>query len=225
MKTYTCKFCGQIFEKPGQIGHHVGMAHGKNAEYVGRKKAEAVARYAANPRHCRQCGQELDRLRARSKAQFCNHSCAAIFNNAKREKKEKIKKSLLKYDGSNGSKERSDVYWKGAFDRWLKGENPSEFSLQGLVTRGDLSVPAKRRIKDIFLREQNHKCAICGQEDLWNGKPFIMILDHIDGNSTNHLKSNLRLICPICDSQLAGQETMGKEDTQNECLIIEKREN
>jgi hypothetical protein len=36
---------------------------------------------------------------------------------------------------------------------------------------------------------------------VWNGKPFRMILDHVDGVNTNNFPTNLRLLCPNCDSQ------------------------
>ena len=45
-------------------------------------------------------------------------------------------------------------------------------------------------------------CSICGQEPFWNGKPMILILDHINGyNKDNRLK-NLRWVCPNCNIQL-----------------------
>jgi hypothetical protein len=36
----------------------------------------------------------------------------------------------------------------------------------------------------------------------WQGKPLIFVLDHIDGNADNNARSNLRMVCPNCDSQL-----------------------
>lgn len=45
------------------------------------------------------------------------------------------------------------------------------------------------------------KCAICGLENEWNGKPISFQLDHIDGNTKNHHITNLRFICPNCHSQ------------------------
>lgn len=49
------------------------------------------------------------------------------------------------------------------------------------------------------------KLNICEMEDCnlseWKGKPINIQLDHIDGNSHNHLLENLRMVCPNCHSQ------------------------
>lgn len=52
----------------------------------------------------------------------------------------------------------------------------------------------------------NYKCSICGQQPIWNGKPLIMILDHINGKHTDDRLENLRWVCPNCNYQL---ETTG----------------
>ena len=44
-----------------------------------------------------------------------------------------------------------------------------------------------------------YKCAICGLEPIWNGKPLTLTLDHIDGDHYNDTLENLRWICPNCD--------------------------
>lgn len=52
------------------------------------------------------------------------------------------------------------------------------------------------------LSEQRGLCQICGVPAEWNGLPLAFVLDHIDGDSTNNRRENLRLVCPNCDSQL-----------------------
>jgi Zn finger protein HypA/HybF involved in hydrogenase expression len=47
---------------------------------------------------------------------------------------------------------------------------------------------------------KEYRCEICGLSE-WNGKPIPLQLDHIDGNSHNHLFENLRMICPNCHAQ------------------------
>ena len=36
----------------------------------------------------------------------------------------------------------------------------------------------------------------------WNGAALALIIDHVDGDATNNRRTNLRLVCPNCDSQL-----------------------
>ena len=64
--------------------------------------------------------------------------------------------------------------------------------------------------KDDILQEQNGVCAICGSKPEWNGKPLVFILDHIDGHASNNIRTNLRCICPNCDSQLDTYKSKNK---------------
>jgi hypothetical protein len=58
-------------------------------------------------------------------------------------------------------------------------------------------------LKKIILRNKilEHCCGICKIEPVWNGKPLILQVDHIDGDSSNNEIKNLRLVCPNCHSQ------------------------
>lgn len=53
-----------------------------------------------------------------------------------------------------------------------------------------------------LIEEQKHACAICGSPDHWMGMPLVFVIDHVDGDSNNNRRENLRLVCPNCDSQL-----------------------
>ena len=55
----------------------------------------------------------------------------------------------------------------------------------------------QRLIKEDILK---NKCSECGLSE-WNNKPLSLQLDHIDGDSSNHVLKNLRLLCPNCHSQ------------------------
>ena len=67
-----------------------------------------------------------------------------------------------------------------------------------------------RIFKNDILKEQDNKCAICGCLPEHNEKPLVFILDHIDGHASNNRRSNLRLICPNCDSQLDTYKSKNK---------------
>lgn len=56
----------------------------------------------------------------------------------------------------------------------------------------------KRLVKEGIME---NVCAICGQLPVWNNKPLMMQLDHIDGNHFNNALINLRILCPNCHTQ------------------------
>lgn len=57
-------------------------------------------------------------------------------------------------------------------------------------------------IYQILVTRRGNKCESCNIQD-WMGKAIRFWVDHIDGCATNNDPSNLRLVCPNCDSQSA----------------------
>ena len=56
--------------------------------------------------------------------------------------------------------------------------------------------PAKRRER--LLEEANYKCSQCGYNKTRDNGKTILEVDHINGDSTNNSKDNLRVLCPNC---------------------------
>jgi hypothetical protein len=45
------------------------------------------------------------------------------------------------------------------------------------------------------------RCALCGIEAVWNGKPLMLTVDHLNGRRNDNRRENLRFLCPNCHSQ------------------------
>jgi hypothetical protein len=85
---------------------------------------------------------------------------------------------------------------------WNLGNEPINIiPLKDILKKGTYykSWVLKKRLvkKGIF----EDKCFICGQLPMWNGKPLVLELDHIDGDKTNNELSNIRILCGHCHSQ------------------------
>lgn len=63
-------------------------------------------------------------------------------------------------------------------------------------SRGSL----KRRLYQAGLKEP--VCEMCGQDEVWNGTRISLILDHVNGVSTDNRLENLRIVCPNCAATL-----------------------
>lgn len=63
-------------------------------------------------------------------------------------------------------------------------------------SRGNL----KRRLYSEGLK--NRICEVCGQDELWQGRRMSLILDHVNGVSTDNRLENLRIVCPNCAATL-----------------------
>ena len=123
----------------------------------------------------------------------------------------------MAYFCKNCGKKLSKETKSGLCQSCLKHQQDEEKIKHWLET-GDtgckVATTLRNVIRDYIKESQNHKCAICGMEDFWNGKELHFILDHIDGDASNNWKDNLRLICPNCDSQLATYKSKNKNSAR-----------
>jgi 5-methylcytosine-specific restriction endonuclease McrA len=85
---------------------------------------------------------------------------------------------------ATSGKRKSSYAVKKCFNIWRQNKNPS-----------------------IPIRCDNKNCYFYNKKLIWNGKPLDIILDHIDGVNSNDNPTNLRFLCPNCNSQ--NKKTLG----------------
>lgn len=67
----------------------------------------------------------------------------------------------------------------------------------------------RKEAKRYLVEKHGHKCAICGLSE-WMDQPIPLVVDHIDGNPSNHKIENFRLVCGNCDMQLPTYKAKNK---------------
>lgn len=67
----------------------------------------------------------------------------------------------------------------------------------------------RREAKRYLVEKHGHRCSICGLSE-WMGQPIPLVVDHIDGNPSNHKVENFRLVCGNCDMQLPTYKAKNK---------------
>lgn len=83
-----------------------------------------------------------------------------------------------------------------------KGQHTwNHIKISDLLQKGKIvkSYVLKKKLLSEKLLED--KCYECGIRKVWNNKPIIVELHHIDGDRYNNLLDNLTFLCPNCHSQ------------------------
>jgi len=110
--------------------------------------------------------------------------------------------------------------YKGMYDHFARlGLDTSHFTGQGHLRGKTHSWTPKRPLTEILVEHSTYRdnkklkrrllkeglmvnrCSECRLRPVWQGKPLMMVLDHINGKSSDYRIENLRLLCPNCNSQ------------------------
>jgi 5-methylcytosine-specific restriction endonuclease McrA len=68
-------------------------------------------------------------------------------------------------------------------------------------------LPGSKRTRPQLLRRalleigRAYACAICKNTGMWQARPLVLEVDHIDGDFHNNEEWNLRFLCPNCHAQ------------------------
>jgi len=135
---------------------------------------------------CQKCGNET------INPKYCSKSCSVSANNSKTPKRIRTYKELTcQYC-------QTPYYRTRVKSDYCSNKCKSLHKFQ----TGNYSANSPTLIKKVLVSLFGNQCSICKIQDVWNNQPMVMVLDHIDGNSSNNNPDNLRLVCPNCDSQL-----------------------
>lgn len=85
---------------------------------------------------------------------------------------------------------------------------------------------SRSHLKERLYREgvKRPLCELCGQDEMWRGRPMGLILDHVNGVRDDHRLENLRIVCPNCAATLdthCGRKNR-IERAEQECLRCRK---
>ena len=155
---------------------------------IARLKQKRTDSYDKDPACCKQCLDPIPYDKRVNK--FCNHSCAATFNNPQNAwiGEATCRACHTEIHGRKVYCSRKCFFSHRSLElvaAWLA--DPAA------VTR--LSSRMSKHLKE----QAGHKCSKCcwGETNPHTGTIPVEI-DHIDGNSTNNFPSNLRVLCPNC---------------------------
>lgn len=149
-----------------------------------QKRRETRAAYAAQPKRCLYCDTMIPYAKRRNT--FCNHSCAASYNN----------RGVLRVQTDNPA----ECAHCGAIKETRHNKYCDACIVANVYSNRvtELEYAQSDRVrKRILIDERGHQCESCGLST-WLEQDIPLEIDHIDGDSDHNCDSNLRLLCPNC---------------------------
>ena len=162
-------------------------------------------------KYCLYCGKEII-----GNKKFCNHSCAASYNNkgVVRNGKKRNKnclycnKNLKKYQRNFCCHEHQIKYKEEEYIKRWKNEQEN-----GLKGKYDIA----NTVRKYIFQKNNNKCEKCGKDFI---NPYtnrsILQIHHKDGDCTNNTEENLQLLCPNCHAMTENFGSRNKNATRKD---------
>ncbi len=171
----------------GRLGYLAGK--GKHDARRLQTHKDAVARHAG--KKCQNCKTPIPYEKRRNT--FCSRSCAAKLNGKLYPKR--------KPEGRPGSPKIDKlcaqckaVAVKALHNTYCSRKCMGQAHHEKRMATGEASSQTQRKH---LIKTYGRTCSICGLSE-WQGESIPIELDHIDGNSENNSRENLRLVCPNC---------------------------
>lgn len=158
-----------------------------------------------------ECSKAFSVPRTHQAKIYCSRSCSAIINNSKSPKRQRSAVShgsCTRPSCSNQLKQGASKYCSTKCQMAEKSDAKLRHWLE--TGEGTAASHLTHYMRGYLFKEQEGRCSICSMPNVWQGLELRFILDHIDGNSQNNHRDNLRLVCPNCDSQLPTYKAKNK---------------
>ena len=150
---------------------------------------------------CLHCGKEIPigslKPSEYNVRKFCNASCAALYNNLRREREYNYclncGKEIPRQNKYCSQKCQHEYYQSEWEKKWLAGEISGDSN--------SVWTEASKRVKKYLMKKYDNKCSECGwgETNPYTGT-IPLEIEHIDGNPYNNKPDNVTLLCPNCHS-------------------------
>lgn len=165
--------------------------------------------YEENPNLCKHCNKKIEFCK-RKVNDFCDQSCAASYNNARRHGLRAYKRitlGVVRFEpaktacgncGNCGTPLHTHQKFYCSLLCTSRAKQKEKLTLWLEVGKAS----GNRAIRGFLAELHGYQCSSCGISE-WNGKPITLEVEHISGDSEDSSKENVCLICPNCHSQTA----------------------